>query len=145
MSSYDTLVHREQGGAKLIVESGGEIEVQAGGTLSFADGEVAATYEKSFAYGDTSPLRIGSIPAGKRVLRCHVKVETTFDGAAPTLSVGDAGSVGRLQATTDNAPGTADVYSSTPMHRYAAATNVNVYITPDASTQGAGVVILEIG
>lgn len=40
-AQYNTLVYMEQGGAKLVAESGGEVEVRSGGTLDVQSGATA--------------------------------------------------------------------------------------------------------
>jgi len=99
---------------------------------------------KAFTFASTSPLKIATVPAGKRVARSIVVIDTPLDGGAPVLTVGDPGSTNRLHQASGIAPKVADVYKAEPYHLYASATDVNLYITPDGSANGAGVAILEL-
>ena len=153
MAGYQPRVYREQGGARQVIASGGALDVESGGEIDIESGgafKIAGTAVslggnliQSFTFATTSPLTIGTIPAGKRVKSVTIVIDTTFDGTAPTLQVGDAGSAGRLHATTSNDPKTGDSYTTTPWYLYAAATAVILTITPDSSAQGAGVVVVE--
>ena len=99
---------------------------------------------KSLGYDSTSPLTIGTVAAGARIVRVHLKIEIPFNGTAPTLEIGDTGVADRLMAAGDNDPKTADTYITYPLHEYSAQTDVTLTITPDGSTAGAGLVFLEV-
>lgn len=52
--SYSSLVYRKQGGAELVVASGGSIDVESGGTLELAGTAITATAAELNAVADTS-------------------------------------------------------------------------------------------
>lgn len=62
-AGYSTLVHIEQGGAKLVVESGGEIEIQSGGIL-----DVDGTWQLGSALIFDNGGQISNTPDGDIVL-----------------------------------------------------------------------------
>ena len=99
---------------------------------------------KEFAYNSSSPLPIGTIGAGKRVVSVRTHVETALNGTTPLLTVGDAGDADRLMTAAQNDPKTIGAYDTDPGYKYAAETAVNLTITPDASSAGAGFVVLEV-
>lgn len=53
--SYNTKVYLEQGGNRLIVESGGEINVKAGGKLLAAGAQASAIADATAITGGESP------------------------------------------------------------------------------------------
>jgi hypothetical protein len=112
--------------------------------LSVAAAAASGSVVREFAYSTASPLLIGAVGAGKRVIEVEVFIETAFNAGTPTLSVGDAGNTSRLMATTDNNPLVADSYAAKPGYKYAAQTNVNLYITPSSASAGSGFVILRV-
>jgi hypothetical protein len=57
----------------------------------------------AITFSNTGANNVGAVvPAGAKVLAVLVKVTELFNGTSPTLSVGKAGAVDELQATTDN-------------------------------------------
>lgn len=101
------------------------------------------TIQTAFNYNTSSPVTIGTVPAGARIRRVRLDVETAFNGTAPTLEVGDAGDADRLMAAGDSDPKTAGLYSRDCNYVHAAATAVTLTITPDSSSAGAGFVEVE--
>lgn len=99
---------------------------------------VRCTVETAVAWNSSSPVSLGWLPAGARVLDAVLEITTTFDGATPTLSIGDSGNAARHMATGDNTPGATGVYVARKFHRYAAATEATCTITVSGASQGAG-------
>lgn len=97
----------------------------------------------SFSYGDVSPEFIAVIPANMIVYSIEMIINTPFNGASPTLSVGDPGNYARLMTTAENNPLVAGTYSSTPSLAYSTNTNTYLSIVPGAGcTQGNGTVTI---
>lgn len=63
--SSNTKIYFEQGGSKMVVDSGGEIEVASGGTLN-VDGTLEVAGE--FQYGDDSLYPVGMSESGYQVV-----------------------------------------------------------------------------
>jgi hypothetical protein len=96
----------------------------------------------SFAYNNASPKLVFPIPAGARIVFAQIQITTAFNDAAATLKLGDAGDDDRLMTVDQNMPDQVGEYESHTGYQYASVTNVNLTISPGASTQGAGVVVI---
>lgn len=96
-----------------------------------------------FAFNSSSPLLILAIPAGARIISTQIQITTAFDDAAASLTVGDSGNTSRLMTASQNIPNETGEYESHTPNQYVPITNVNLYISPGASTMGAGVVVIE--
>lgn len=100
--------------------------------------------EVAFSFDDVSPISLGMIPAGARVISRRVIVEETFDGSSPTVTLGDAGDPDRLMADSDSdLTAGADYEVREPTVLYADQTELLATLVPDSSTQGAGVILVE--
>jgi hypothetical protein len=88
------------------------------------------SYLLTFAYGDATPEVIFTCAAGDTIARVELSILTAFDGAGAALTVGDAGDIDRLMTAASNIPGTVGTYTTHPLHTYAAATAIALYITP---------------
>lgn len=95
-----------------------------------------------FDYGDATPKPIYLIDADIVIIEARIIILTEFDDATATLSLGDAGDVNRLIATTDNRPYEIGSYKTDPGTKYGSATQINLLITPSTSTQGSGLVVI---
>lgn len=74
MSEYNALVYMEQGGSKLVVEDGGEIEVKSGGLLTAAGSQASAIADMTITYTSNDP----SITPNGAI--------TVADGSTPTVA-----------------------------------------------------------
>lgn len=100
--------------------------------------------EVPFSFDDSSPFSLGLVPAGARVIARRAIVEESFDGASPTITLGDAGDADRLMAESDaDLTAVADYEVREPTVLYADETELLATLVPDASTQGAGVILVE--
>ena len=97
--------------------------------------------ELRFSYGDATPKAIVQVPANKVVQYVSIVIIQDFN-ATSSLSIGDAGDPERLLATTDNLTQVAGTYATEPGTQYGVATDVKLYITPGASSQGSGLVTI---
>jgi len=102
----------------------------------------AGSTEVSFNYGDATPKNLVLVPANTVVTGVSIIILTPFDDPASTLSVGDAGDVQRLLATTDNSTSVAGTYSTEPAYKYTMSTQLTLSISPGTSTVGSGIVIV---
>lgn len=104
-----------------------------------ADGNLIAALN----YNTSSPLALGTCPAGRYIVRYTVKVVTPFNGTAPTLILGDGGSTNRLAALGDIDLKTAGIYTGYVMYQYAAATALIGTYVADSSSAGQAIILLE--
>lgn len=93
----------------------------------------------NLAFGSTSPVTALTLPANAVVSQVDVIIDTPFNGTAPTMSVGIAGTVSKYMGAGDvNLKGTAkDVYSVFPGED-AVGTTENIIITYAADTSSSG-------
>ncbi len=97
-------------------------------------------FEIIFNFGDATPKPLFTVPADKIIQEVIIFLEIEFDDVASTLSVGDAGDVERLLATTDILPSVAGAYSTEPNYKYGVATMLTLSISPGTASQGRGLV-----
>ncbi len=76
------------------------------------NGELAD--ETALAFGASSPVTMFTKPAGSLVAKVQVFVETAFNGTAPTLSIGIAGTTSKYMGTGDIDLKTVGVYEVVP-------------------------------
>lgn len=95
-----------------------------------------------FNYGDATPKNLFTVAANKIILSVSIVLGTAFDDIAATLSIGDAGNVQRLLATTDILPNEIGTYTTEPGNKYGVATAITLSITAGTSTQGSGLVVI---
>ena len=100
--------------------SGQVLQTDGNGVLSWVSAGTTAdlTHVNSttLAFDSASPLALFTLPANAVVERIKVIIDTAFNGTAPTLSIGIAGTVSKYMATTQiDLKGTAkDVYETHP-------------------------------
>jgi hypothetical protein len=99
------------------------------------------TIEVRFNYGDATPKPIGTVPANRVVRQTTITILTPFDDPSATLALGAPAD---LQATTDNFPQDAGVYTTYPGLQYGVNTAVALTISPGTSSQGAGLVSITL-
>lgn len=157
--TYQTKVYRANGGDKLVVASGGEVDIESGGALKLAGTQIAAsaaeinkldmlTGEKLVKaisgvinYNVASPytVSLGIIPAGAIVLATIVEVITAFNaGTTNVLVVGTGATADAFVAAADvneGAQGTTVVSHSTTL---SADTEVFAKYTQSGTAATAG-------
>lgn len=82
-------------------------------TIASGDDKVI-TDTTNLAFGSTSPLALFTLPANAVIHFVKVIVDTVFDGAAPTLSIGITGTVSKYMGTSDVDLKTAGIYEVDP-------------------------------
>ena len=112
------------------------------GTLGAGDAGNTAVCEKvdttTVAFGATSPVAAFTRPANSVVTMVEVDVDTAFDGTAPSLSVGIAGSTAKYMPATALDLKTADIFEYTPgLPAEAASEDIIITFNGDSSTQGS--------
>jgi hypothetical protein len=109
-----------------------------GGLLSNIGG--AGTLKTSFAFNSSSPVAVGTLPAGSVVTDATVIVVTPLDGVGATLSLGTTASPTAFLDTVDILATTNGTFTAFPATQFVAATPVILTITPGSSSAGSGVV-----
>lgn len=117
------------------------IVFEAGGGGASDEGETVIRVP--FTFASPSPLLLHAIPAASAVNRCALVITTAFDDAAATLAVGTPFSPAVLLATADNVPGALGQYESDSIVPFTPPENLILTLSPGASTQGAGYVLLK--
>lgn len=135
-----------QGGAHVgvHVSSAGRpsVLVSPVGARGAPGGEASGNLEASFAFGDATPVALGT--AQGIAVALSLVITEAFNGVGAQLSVGTAGSPELLMAVAQNAPGEIARYEANPGFPIANQP-LFLFITPGVgATQGAGVLFLEI-
>lgn len=99
------------------------------------------TVQVRFNFGDATPKPIATIPADRVVLSATITILVPFDDASGTLALGAAD---ELQETSDNLPWVQGTYDTSPGIQYGVSTAITLKITPGASTQGSGLVTINL-
>ncbi len=129
---------------ELIEIDGEHLEILSIG-MQGPPGVSGTMFPVNFAFGNATPALLTTIPAGKRVYSVELFVETAFDGAGASLSVGPLAAPQELMATTENNPAALAVYETSPDKLYIMDTAIYLHITPGAgASAGNGQVRLHI-
>lgn len=97
-----------------------------------------------FAFDSASPLLLLAIAAGGAVNRCQVCITTPFDDPTSTLEVGTLFSPALVLAAGEIDPTDAGgQYATDTVTVFASAESLVLTISPGASTQGAGFVLVK--
>lgn len=115
-------------------------EITGGTTIS--GNEVA--FEIDFTFADVSPLLIGVLSPGDKIIHSELQIKTPFDDPLAQLELGDIATPGRFIGATENLPGRFGTYTNGQNFDIPAADAVRLTITPGASTQGTGQVIVTV-
>jgi hypothetical protein len=115
--------------------------INAGGGPSTPDKTWVA---ENFLFSDASPKKVFTIPAGYSIITCQIIINTVFDDATTTLKVGTLALDNKYMADTANSPTESGEYETNPYQAVLVDTDIYLTLAPGASTQGAGVVQLEL-
>ncbi len=97
------------------------------------------------AFGTASPFNVGdAVPADTIAFGGVVIVTQAFDGAAPTLTIGDVGDTDRLCTAGEIDLTTVGVYAFDCGYTYSLATQITGTLVPDGSAQGAAKVLVHL-
>jgi hypothetical protein len=112
-----------------------ELEFATAGTTS----QCVTSDETDLAFGSASPVAMFTLPANAVVDRILCHVDTAFDGAAPSASIGVSGQTSKYMSATDMDLKTVGQYEVHP-GLVASGSSEDLIITfnPDSSTAGAG-------
>lgn len=106
-------------------------------------GEAGASYSYHFSWGDASPVLAVALPANAYVVTSSVVIDTTFNGAAPTIELGTLADPDLIMPADHIDPRVANHYQSSPGLRVSDGL-VYISINPGVgASQGAGTVYLE--
>lgn len=106
--------------------------------------KVVKTIRGTIAFGSSSPVSIGTaVPTGANVLEATVQVVTPFNGTNPTLSLGDAGTINSIMATSEIDLTTAGTYKADCYTPYLSATQLLATLAAGGSSAGAANIEIE--
>lgn len=127
------------------------LKTDGAGNLDFVTGVEVSTQNVSvdatvLAFDTSSPVAMFNLPVGAVVELVRVILDTAFNGTAPTLSIGIAGTVSKYMATTQvNLKGTAkDIYESKPAEAAIVGSPEAVIVTYVADVSTAGAARIEV-
>jgi hypothetical protein len=104
---------------------------------------VRGRLEKSFTFEDFEDLslEIGNIPAGKRVMKAVLVIQTAFNEGAK-ITIGDDDAEGRLMSYNQNNPLVSNYYVTEQEVKYLVTTPIKIYFPYGNPTSGEGVAII---
>jgi hypothetical protein len=111
-------------------------------TITGAANEEAVSVD--FAYNDVTPVVLTTLNAGDKVIISEIKTTLVFDDAASFVRLGIPASPDLLMAATDSKVSRIGTYSSQQNKDILVGTTLQLIISPGASTQGTGQVIVTI-
>lgn len=102
-STYNVPVHVEQGGSKLVIESGGAVEVQSGGSIAVTPGATVNLGGVGSSYGNvvvSAPTAIGTATPAAYINSAGVsKILEVEDGGTVLMDVQNGGGVNVVAPT----------------------------------------------
>jgi hypothetical protein len=112
-----------------------------GGTPTEAIDEIK---HYSFNFSTASPINAIALSANVRVLTVAMKIITPFDNPGAEIKVGFPGDDDGYMTFDQNVPQETGEYETNPFRYLASAENVILTINPAGSTQGEGLLIIEV-
>lgn len=100
--------------------------------------------EIPFTFGTASPLVITALRTTDRVVRSEVEITTAFDDPAAAVQLGVVGAPNTILTSEEADAQLIGTYRTMNVTSVGALANVILTLTPAGSTQGAGVVRLQI-
>ena len=96
-----------------------------------------------FVFSDASPKMVFQLPAGCYLVTTQIKIVVPFDDAAATLLIGDNLIPDKYMKAEENDPTEIAEYETNPYEKITAIKNIYLAISPAASVQGSGLVVIE--
>ena len=126
----------------LATDGAGNLSFVTAGTTT----QMVAVDETALSFDTSSPVAMFNLPVGAVVEMVRVIIDTPFNGTAPTLSIGIAGTVSKYMAATQvNLKGAAkDVYEAKPAEAAIVDSPEAVIATYVADTASAGAARIEV-
>ena len=95
-------------------------------------------------FGSSGSVNIGAaLPANATVLRTSINVVQAFNGAAPTVKIGDAGVTDNLMSTTGNSLKETSLFITENSYLYVLATQLIATYVADGSSAGSAKIIVQ--
>jgi hypothetical protein len=117
------------------------LQTDGTGILSWASAGSTASSDKvdttTLAFGSTSPLALFNTGVADVINTIEIIVDTAFDGTAPTVAIGIAGTTSKYSATSDVDLKTVGVYQIHPGVIAQGAEALIATFNADASTAGS--------
>lgn len=124
------------------------LQTDGDGVLSWASAGVTDALDHvdttTLAFDTSSPEALFTKPANALITKVQVIIDTPFNGTAPTLSIGIAGTVSKYMATTQvDLKGTAtDVYEVCPGLPASAEESLIATYSADSSSAGSARILI---
>lgn len=91
----------------------------------------------------SSPILLGTFPAGATALSARLAVDQAFDGDV-AFSIGVPGNTALLMSQGENAPHAANIYATEPTYQFISEQAVYLYTAHDSVTQGAARAVIVV-
>ena len=138
----DIIVHNGTTNVRLPVGDDNQILIASSSSVNGLEWVTTREMDIPFQYNVVSPFPLITVPAGVLVKSITTYVEQAFDDPTAILSVGDLIDPEALQNNV--IPDEAAAYQSTPVLEFAVDTDIFLYVSPGTSTQGAGIISIEL-
>jgi hypothetical protein len=126
-----------------VIDNGnGNLEVDLSSGIPTLDPQWVESLE--FSFNSPSPINVYEAKTGETVISQQIIITEEFDDPAATLEFGDAGNPARHIAANENEPTTVAEYAIQRAFKYLADTQTILTINPGASTQGKGIILLQV-
>jgi len=98
---------------------------------------------ENFSYGDATPAALGIVPAGKVIELIELIITEVFNGASPSLKIGDIITPDSIMTASENDPTSLGNYEAHPDFSFGTAKTLYLTIVPGAgATTGKGLVVI---
>jgi hypothetical protein len=98
----------------------------------------------AFSYATPSPMVLQAVTAGQIISRALIQVQTAFDGAGATLTLGTTATPDLILKAIDVFPGVVDQYAFNGLTEIPSDDFLILTITPAGSTMGTGQLLFEL-
>lgn len=95
-----------------------------------------------FTFNSVTVLPVLAVDAGKLVAQVELVIQSPFNVATATATIGDSVNPSRLMRSDQNDLALVGTDATSPGFRFAANTQINLYLDPALSSAGNGFVVI---
>lgn len=97
-----------------------------------------------FDFSTGSPVVVGNLAAGDKIIKSEIKIITPFDGATPTATLGTPASPALIFGTNDSLLTKAVTYSNDENYDFSSSDTLQLTLALGGATTGTGQVLVTI-
>lgn len=129
------------GGVSVSDDGNGQGTVDINGSGGVGNQWIAAA---SFDFNDNGVIPVYTPLQNKEIVTVQIIIQTPFDNAGATAEVGITGDTDLFMQTSENDLTTNGEYETNPAEQLNAGQALNLLLTPSGSTQGSGIVLIQV-